>query len=337
MATAAVQHVQATALGHVVEPLAQEHRPAKHNVAAELYYYKDPGDGTPPAPSYVGKPSTYLRPHVTQNVVIHDISGDEDKYTLDSHGFQFVKHESKEKDFLDDNKIKAEYYPEIEKLLKDSTGASRVFIFDHTIRRATSDVCDIAGQLRGPARRVHIDQSYGASENRVKHHLPDEADELLKKHFQIINVWRPIKTILRDPLTLANAHSVPDTDLVPAKLIYPDREGETYAVKPNLNHQWYFKYAQRPDEPLFIKCYDSVNDGRARRIPHTAFVDPAHENDAPRESIESGIHTDAPSLDCPVEVPCLIFAPQAGDAFLDFELNIVEQSSAYKANVMFMA
>jgi hypothetical protein len=31
-----------------------------------------------------------------------------------------VKHESKEKDFLDDAKIKAEYYPEVEQLLKDT-------------------------------------------------------------------------------------------------------------------------------------------------------------------------------------------------------------------------
>jgi hypothetical protein len=57
---------------------------------------------------------------VAQNVIIHDIAGDEDKYTIDSHGFQLVKHESKEKDFLDDEKIKAEYYPEIEQLLKDT-------------------------------------------------------------------------------------------------------------------------------------------------------------------------------------------------------------------------
>src|ERR1700761_463162 len=69
-----------------------------------------------------------------------------------------------------------------------STGASRILIFDHTIRRAPSDVRDVNGQLRGPARRVHIDQSYRASENRVKYHLPDEADELVKKRFQIINV-----------------------------------------------------------------------------------------------------------------------------------------------------
>jgi hypothetical protein len=31
-----------------------------------------------------------------------------------------VKHESKEMDFLDDRKIKEEYYPEVEQLLKDS-------------------------------------------------------------------------------------------------------------------------------------------------------------------------------------------------------------------------
>ncbi|KAH0829635.1 hypothetical protein AYO21_10051 [Fonsecaea monophora] len=286
MATAAVQHAPGNTLGQVVEPLVQTNKPAKRDVAAEVYYYKDPGDGSLPAPSYVGKPDSYLRPHVTQNVVIHDIAGDEDKYTLDSHGFQYLKHESAEKDFVDDDKIKAEYYPEIEQLLKDATGASRVLIFDHTIRRATSDVRDVGGQRRGPARRVHIDQSYTASENRVRYHLPDEAEELLKKRFQIINVWRPIKPILRDPLTLAAAHSVPESDLIPAKLIYPDREGETYAVRPNPKHQWFFKYAQQPNEPLLIKCYDSLDDGRARRIPHTAFVDPEYENAPPRESIE---------------------------------------------------
>ena len=64
--------------------------------------------------------NTAQRPHAPQSVLVHDIAGDEDKYTLDSHGFQFLKHESKEKDFLDNEKIKAQYYPEIEQLLKDT-------------------------------------------------------------------------------------------------------------------------------------------------------------------------------------------------------------------------
>jgi hypothetical protein len=60
------------------------------------------------------------RPFVAQDVIVRDIAGEEDKYTLDSHGFQIYRHTSKEKDFVDNEKIKAEYYPEVEQLLKDA-------------------------------------------------------------------------------------------------------------------------------------------------------------------------------------------------------------------------
>lgn len=54
MATAIVQQAPGNTLGQVIEPLAQQTKSEKHDVAAEVNYYKDPGDGTPPAPSYVG-------------------------------------------------------------------------------------------------------------------------------------------------------------------------------------------------------------------------------------------------------------------------------------------
>ncbi|KIV90571.1 hypothetical protein PV10_07859 [Exophiala mesophila] len=293
MASAAVQHPQ----GHSTsfEPLTtqvQENKAPesqKHHVQTALNYYKDPGDGSLPPPSYVGKPETYERPVAPLDVQIYDVRGEEDKYDLDSHGFRFVQHESVEKDFLDDDLIKQRYYPEVEQLIKDQTGASRVFIFDHTIRRVDKDQGrdpNKAVNLRGPVNRVHIDQSYSASKSRVPYHLPDEADRLLQTRYQIINVWRPIKQILKDPLAVADAHSVPDSDLVPVSLIYPNRKGETYTVRPNPEHKWYFLYGQRPDEVTFIKCFDSKLDGRARRIPHTAFSNPAHVDDYNRESIE---------------------------------------------------
>lgn len=80
--------------------------------------------------------------------------------------------------------------------------------------------------------------------------------------------------------------SLVEDDLVKVSIIFPDRKSETYAVKPGPTHQWYFKYAQRPDEPLLIKCFDSLDDGRATRTPHSAFTDPAHEGENTRESIE---------------------------------------------------
>ena len=166
-------------------------------------------------------------------------------------------------------------------MIQCRTGASRVFIFDHTIRRPSGE-----DNQRGPVQRVHIDQSYEASKNRVSYHLLEEAPKLLKGRYQIINVWRPIKTILKDPLAVGDAHSIPDSDLIPIKLIYPNREGETYAVRANPNIRWYYRYGQTPEQVTLIKCYDSKTDGRARRTPHSAFVNPETENEAPRESIE---------------------------------------------------
>ena len=50
-----------------------------------------------------------------------------------------------------------------------------------------------------------------------------------------IQAWRPIKTVLRGPLALCLADSVPDSDLVPLTYIYPqenNRKAETFLVLP---------------------------------------------------------------------------------------------------------
>ncbi|KAI9833051.1 MAG: hypothetical protein M1819_003884 [Sarea resinae] len=275
-------------------PPAKKADTKPHDVSAVFNYYRDPGDGTLPSPNYAGQLSSFTdKPIEPRTLPVHDIRGSEHAYTLDRTGFQVVGHESREKDFVDDDEIKEIYYPEVEQILKETTGASKVFIFDHTIRRPaansspqTPEEAQHAAALRGPVQRVHIDQSYAAAPARVRHHLPDEAAELLRGRFQIINVWRPIKAIYKDPLGVADANSVADADLVPLKLIYPDREGETYTVKANDAHRWHYLYGQRPDEVLLIKCFDSKLDGRARRVAHSAFENPEHVNDAPRESIE---------------------------------------------------
>jgi hypothetical protein len=85
--------------------------------------------------------------------------------------------------------------------------------------------------------RVHIDQSYKAALSRVPHHLPEEADKLLQGRVQIINVWRPIKPVQRDPLAVAEASTVKDKDLVTIGLIYPNRKGETCAVTYDPGHK----------------------------------------------------------------------------------------------------
>lgn len=120
MASAAVQNFTG---GHTTsfEPLTTvQSGVTKHHVFTKLNYYKPNDDGSPPAPAYIGKPETYERPIDPVDVTVNDIKGETDKYTLDGNGFQIYTFPSAEKDFLDDEKIKAEYYPETERLLKEA-------------------------------------------------------------------------------------------------------------------------------------------------------------------------------------------------------------------------
>lgn len=107
-----------------------------HDVPTTLNYYTPIGTEAPYQYVYDApkdQPSHNLG-NESHAVVVHDVRGRESEFTLDKNGFQFIKHESAEKDFLDDEKIEEEYYREVEELLKKEVGAKRVFIFDHTIR-----------------------------------------------------------------------------------------------------------------------------------------------------------------------------------------------------------
>jgi hypothetical protein len=100
-----------------------------------------------------------------------------------------------------------------------------------------------------------------------------------------LKVWRPIKPIYKDPLAVAEANSIAESDLVAARVIYPDHQRETWTVKPSAGHRWFYKSGQSADEVMLIKCFDSVQSV-GRRSPHSAFADPDNEDKAPRESIE---------------------------------------------------
>ncbi|GBE83119.1 hypothetical protein BKA93DRAFT_725632 [Sparassis latifolia] len=262
---------------------------APHDVPTTLNYYK--AIGNEPAYQYVssppeGKPRNNLD-NDSHPAVIHDLRGKEDTVSLDTTGFQFVNYPSAEKEFVDEEAITTKYYAEVEDLLKKFTGGKRVFIFDHTIRRKPQDNPDRDGLARGPVERVHIDQTFQASINRVHYHLGDEAERLLQGRVRIINVWRPIGApVAHKPLAVSDWRKLDLNDLVPTRLIYPHREGSTFSVRYNPNHRWHYLSGQTPDEVLLIKCYDSFED-RARLTPHTAFTDKSSPPEAPtRESIE---------------------------------------------------
>ncbi|KAG7093555.1 hypothetical protein E1B28_007225 [Marasmius oreades] len=263
------------------------------NVPARLFYYAPPSDGSKPriyvSPPEGVPPVTYgADEHVVQ---IENVRGKEATFTLDNAGFLFGKYTPNHKAFSNDEEIEKEYYPESIDLIKRLTGASKVVLFDHTVRRRVAGETGIDPKKRGPVPRTHVDQTPSAAHNRVHRHLPEaEAKERLKHRFQIINLWRPISHPADDwPLAVCDFRSVNwENDLVPVELVYPDRVGETFNVKYNPEHKWKYLRGMTPEEFILIKCYDSVEDGSVAVLtPHTAFEDPATAaGTPPRQSIE---------------------------------------------------
>lgn len=89
------------------------------------YTYEPP----PGIPRHNGKYETRKLPIRNAQKISQNIS-------LDREGFAFVAHHSNVRDFYDEDEIQRIYYSEAEQLLKEVTGATRVVIFDHTLRNA---------------------------------------------------------------------------------------------------------------------------------------------------------------------------------------------------------
>jgi len=80
---------------------------------------------------------------------------------------------------------------------------------------------------------------------------------------------------------------------VPGDLLSPSgaihsRVGQTYRLKYNPNHRWFYFPEMRRDEALVFKVYDSETDGRARFTPQHLVRRPATPpGSSPRQSIEA--------------------------------------------------
>jgi len=221
-------------------------------------------------------------------VAIHDGRPLKDEFDLEVTGFEFAEHKTQVRDFFDVDELKRVYYPEVEALVKKVSGATRVVVFDHTLR--SGDEAEREAKLvREPVLTVHNDYTEWSAPQRVRDLLPDEADALLQGRFAIIQVWRATnEPIQSNPLAIADARTLAPKDLIRAERRYPNRVGETYRIGYNADHRWFYFPRMRRDEALVFKVFDSAKDGRARFTAHSSFNDPNTPAGAPpRRSIEA--------------------------------------------------
>jgi hypothetical protein len=204
-----------------------EHEHTPKDVQTTLNYYLEPSAGGTTT-IYPGTVGDKLRKFKPSSVTIHDmrLTGADEQgiaFALDTHGFQLLPHIATETAFRDDDTIESKYYPEVVALLKRVTGATRVHIFSHVVRRVSTDemLRAVAGKPEtemmtqvNPARYVHIDQSYDGALQILRRSQAAEADTLAKTRWGIVNVWRPIgRRVTREPLAVCDVRSVAEADL----------------------------------------------------------------------------------------------------------------------------
>ena len=276
-----------------------EYRRAQHEgtpvstaspVRATLNYSVD--NGIPPDYYfYEPDPSVKLNPPGTdpQEVAIHDGWPEVDRFSPDREGFALQPFPAGFNQFDEDAEVQRRFYPQIIDFVKQHTGAKRVQVFDHTIRkRLPADLKAQTTVQRPAVLLVHSDYTVASGPLRVRDILPAEADALLQRRVAFYNVWKPLYRRVEElPLAMCDATTHAPGDMLRMELKYRERTGEIYVMRHSPAHRWVYFPQMDATQALLLKTYDSETDGRARFMGHSAFEDPTSLPDAPRrESIE---------------------------------------------------
>lgn len=240
---------------------------------------KEPGQG----------PDNHTMETVEHDVVIDDARAVGETFDLDRQGFALWRYPTAVQDFYDDDEVRRVYYPEMDALARSATGASKVVVFDHTIR-VDDEEKQRRLKVRAPVKPVHNDFTTRSAPQRVRDLLPaDEAEARLQKRYGSINIWRPIVgPVETRPLVICGYETILDEDLVNSERHYPDgRIGAVYYLVHNPGQRWFYFSRMERDEVVLLKCFDSLMDGTARWTAHGSFDNPnTPANPILRESIE---------------------------------------------------
>ena len=210
-------------------------------------------------------------------------------FDVDRQGFELRPFQAAFSRFDDADAVTELFYRQVVDFVKRNTGAKRVVIFDHTLRkRLPADLSQQTTVNRPAVLLVHSDYTVASGPQRVRDLLPNEAETLLQGRVAFYNVWKSLYDVVEElPLAICDATSQTEGDLLRMELKYRERTGEIYVMRHSPAHRWVYFPRMQADQALLLKTYDSATDGRARFVGHAAFEDPTTPPNAlQRESIE---------------------------------------------------
>ncbi|KAJ5476820.1 hypothetical protein N7475_002549 [Penicillium sp. IBT 31633x] len=253
--------------------------------------------------------ATNLNPKKVHQVKVYDIRAQNPAPQLLADGYEAIQYPTSltEEEFMTyrtpegKQMIKDRYWPELEALILEKTGASKAIPWHFSLRNQTlgyhpDQIFFMKTGISQPASTVHIDNDHSTALSHMERELgEEEAKRLIASHkrWAIINVWRPVGTpVQRWPLLVVDHSKIPDWNYEDnVARVYRNNDPKYYKahdnfLKPHPDYTFRYVSKLRPDEVIVFKDYDSRTD-KIRGTPHGGFQDDNTAENAPaRRSIE---------------------------------------------------
>ncbi|KAJ5406076.1 CmcJ-like methyltransferase [Penicillium sp. CMV-2018d] len=213
---------------------------------------------------------------MVDGICVEDMRGRENDFQIERNGFTILNINTRLEyhDFFDNKKV-LQYFNLMEEIRK---------------RHPAYPISD--GSMYDydqPTTVAHVDTSREGTMDEIRRQYGKEADNLLKKRFQWINFWKPIRGPVNDwPLALCDSSFIDVAkDLAVSDLLYPDLATENSLLYYREGLKWYYLRDHTPNEILVFKQMDSLTSSCPAGVPHASFWNPyASKKEPPRESIE---------------------------------------------------
>jgi hypothetical protein len=238
-------------------------------------------------------------PLVEREVDIEDARPRQASFSLDTHGFQLIRHQTAVTDFLDPVQVRTIYRDELQALIVALTGADwAVALSSSVVRRSERAKRYALDGTTVPGRFAHCDYSPNAAGSRfwAESVLSEERlTACLQGRYAIYNIWRTFSKPPQDtPLAICDARTMRAEDCVFCDCVM-DAEGksdfrfENSVFRYCATQRWYYFSNMCRDEALVFKGFDS-DVRQAGGVAHCAFDDPrCPTHAAGRESIDERV------------------------------------------------
>ncbi|KAF3919051.1 hypothetical protein ABW21_db0202353 [Orbilia brochopaga] len=249
------------------------------DITRKLHFFKPPRYGSPPRFLVAHPNGSGIKNFGTVPIAvpIRDIRSKEHRFHLALHSFKPVRHLQSlpyPLDLKDPSFITMIHSTTTDMLRWHVSSPNHITIFSTSLIKARSSIGSARPNIPHP---LQIDQTPGAALLRAKRHLsPAISDHINsgKLSLRVINLYRPIlprgSNIRDHQLCLTESLTIADDDLATVEHVYPDRVGQTYAIRHSEKQRFWYWSNMDDTEGVLVQVYDSLlgcdAEGRERMV-----------------------------------------------------------------------